>query len=56
MMHSPSAAGAGSLDTPDNDNEGEAETSGEGKLLATDIINKNAVVESLIYQADLDHT
>ena len=42
MMHSTSAVGAGSLDTPDNDNEGELETSGEGKLLATEIVNKNA--------------
>ena len=36
------SSGAGSLDTPDNDNEGELETSGEGKLLATEIVNKNA--------------
>ena len=42
MMRSTSAAGAGSLDTPDNDNEGELESSGEGKLLATEIVNKNA--------------
>ena len=41
MMHSTSAAGAESLDTPDNDNEGEVETSGEGKLVATEIVNKN---------------
>ena len=41
MMHSTSAAGAESVDTPDNDNEGEVETSGEGKLVATEIVNKN---------------
>ena len=42
MTHSASAAGTGNLDTPDNDNEGEVETSGEGKLVATEAVNKNA--------------
>ena len=42
MNQSTSAAGARSLDEPDNDNKGEVETSGEGKLVATEIVNKNA--------------
>ena len=39
----PSADGSGSIDTPDNDNGGEAESSGEGKLIATQVTNRNAV-------------
>ena len=37
----PSADGSGSIDTPDNDNEGEAESSGDGKLIATQVTNRN---------------
>ncbi len=38
----PSADGSGGIDTPDNDNDGEAESSGEGKLIATQVTNRNA--------------
>ena len=41
--NAPSVGGSGSIDTPDNDNDGEVESSGEGKLIATQVSNRNAV-------------
>ena len=38
----PPADGSGSIDTPDSDNDGEAESFGEGKLIATQVTNRNA--------------
>ena len=41
--NAPSVGGGGSIDTPDNNNDGEVESSGEGKLIATQVSNRNAV-------------
>jgi uncharacterized protein with von Willebrand factor type A (vWA) domain len=42
MSGAPSADATGSITAPDNDNDGEAESSGEGKLIATQVTNRNA--------------